>query len=224
MDNEVVERLKEIFRDDPGTSINLASQQVPISVGSVHKIVRKQLKLYPYKIQVMQALKPEDYEKRQQFAQTILTRMDRDRQYLDKICFSDEATFHISGRVHRHNVRIWGKENPHVIREHERDSPKLNVWAGMFHDELIGPFFFDENTIRQANFLHMLENYAYPLLITRQPGVMFQLDGAPAHWGLNVRAFLNATFPERWIGRDGPTPWPPRSPDINPLDFFCGDT
>jgi hypothetical protein len=24
----------------------------------------------------------------------------------------------------------------------------------------------------------------------------------------------------RWIGRDGPMPWPPRSPDITPLDFF----
>ena len=32
--------------------------------------------------------------------------------------------------------------------------------------------------------------------------------------------FLNATFPNRSIGRDGPTPWPPRSPDISPLDFF----
>jgi len=33
---------------------------------------------------------------------------------------------------------------------------------------------------------------------------------------------LDATFPKRWIGRDGPTPWLPRSPDINPppLDFF----
>ena len=66
----------------------------------------------------------------------------------------------------------------------------------------------------------MLETFAYPLLRTRQPGVIIQLDGAPAHWGLNVRAFLNARFGERWIGRDGPTPWPPRSPDINPLDFF----
>ena len=28
--------------------------------------------------------------------------------------------------------------------------------------------------------------------------------------------FLGATFPHRWIGRDGPTPWPPRSPDITP--------
>jgi len=31
---------------------------------------------------------------------------------------------------------------------------------------------------------------------------------------------LDATFPNRWIGRDGPTPWPSRSPDITPLDFF----
>jgi len=30
---------------------------------------------------------------------------------------------------------------------------------------------------------------------------------------------LNAKFPNRWTGRDGPTPWPPRSPDITPLDF-----
>jgi len=31
---------------------------------------------------------------------------------------------------------------------------------------------------------------------------------------------LDATFPNRLIGRNGPTPWPPRSPDITPLDFF----
>jgi len=32
--------------------------------------------------------------------------------------------------------------------------------------------------------------------------------------------FLDATFPNRWFGRDGPTPWPPRSPDITPLTSF----
>jgi len=31
---------------------------------------------------------------------------------------------------------------------------------------------------------------------------------------------LDAAFPNRWIGRDGPTPWPPRLPDITALDFF----
>jgi len=31
---------------------------------------------------------------------------------------------------------------------------------------------------------------------------------------------LDATFPNRWIGRDGPAPWSPQSPDITPLNFF----
>jgi len=31
--------------------------------------------------------------------------------------------------------------------------------------------------------------------------------------------FLVAKFPNRWIETDGPTLWPPRSPDITPLDF-----
>jgi hypothetical protein len=35
-----------------------------------------------------------------------------------------------------------------------------------------------------------------------------------------VRTALNNTFPNRWIGRGGPIAWPPRSPDIIPLDFF----
>jgi hypothetical protein len=34
---------------------------------------------------------------------------------------------------------------------------------------------------------------------------------------------LNEHFEERWIGRV-PFRWPPRSPDLTPLDFFCGVT
>jgi len=38
-----------------------------------------------------------------------------------------------------------------------------------------------------------------------------------------VTDVLNERFPDAWIGRGGPIPWPPRSPDISPLDFFlCG--
>jgi len=53
-----------------------------------------------------------------------------------------------------------------------------------------------------------------------QPWLIFQQDGAPPHWGSFVRWFLDATYPNRWNGRDGPTPWPPRSPDITPFDLF----
>ena len=107
-----------------------------------------------------------------------------------------------------------------MSREHERDSSKVNLWAGMFRHKIIGPFFFNEETICQENFLDMLINFAYSQLRRRRFNMIFQLDGAPAHWGLRVRNFLNTNFPECWIGRDGPTPWPPRSPDMTPLDFF----
>ena len=64
----------------------------------------------------------------------------------------------------------------------------------------------------------MLEIFVYPLLRTRRRHMLFQLDGAPSHWGFQVRAFLKDKFLERWLG--GPAAWPPRSPDINSFDFF----
>uniref|UniRef100_H3AR58 Tc1-like transposase DDE domain-containing protein n=1 Tax=Latimeria chalumnae TaxID=7897 RepID=H3AR58_LATCH len=48
----------------------------------------------------------------------------------------------------------------------------------------------------------------------------FYQDGAPCHYDLNVRQLLNAIFPEKWIARCGPIAWPPRSPDLSPLDYF----
>ena len=34
--------------------------------------------------------------------------------FVESIVFSDEATFHLSGKVNRYNVRISGAANPHV--------------------------------------------------------------------------------------------------------------
>lgn len=35
-----------------------------------------------------------------------------------------------------------------------------------------------------------------------------------------VRQHLSETYPNKWIGRGSPVTWPPRSPDLTPLDFF----
>ncbi len=56
-------------------------------------------------------------------------------------------------------------------------------------------------------------------LATRQQ-MWFQHDGAPGHFALPVRTFLNEHFPQQLIGRGGPVAWPARSPDLNLLDFF----
>jgi hypothetical protein len=45
-------------------------------------------------------------------------------------------------------------------------------------------------------------------------------DGAPASFSRAVRDVLSNIYHGRWIGRGGPTAWPLRSPDFNPLDFY----
>jgi hypothetical protein len=57
-----------------------------------------------------------------------------------------------------------------------------------------------------------------PILTNRN--LVFMQDGAPPHFTNDVKNFLNEEFPRGWIGRGGPIPWPPRSPDITPMDYF----
>jgi hypothetical protein len=51
------------------------------------------------------------------------------------------------------------------------------------------------------------------------PGrLLFYQDGAPHDYYLDVRGFLDEQLPASLIGHGGPTPWPPRSPDLSPFD------
>jgi len=80
--------------------------------------------------------------------------------------------------------------------------------------------FPDYKHLFQENYLDMLELYVAAQLEEFQPWIVFQRDGATPHWGSHVRRFLDAKFPNRWIGRDGPTTRSTRSPGFHPLDFF----
>jgi hypothetical protein len=48
--------------------------------------------------------------------------------------------------------------------------------------------------------------------------MVFQHDGSPPHFNCAVVEHLNVHFPERRVGRGSMHPWPPRSPDLSPLD------
>jgi hypothetical protein len=73
---------------------------------------------------------------------------------------------------------------------------------------------------------HVRESFTRsPQKSTRRASGELQQDGAPLHFHLEVRCHLNTTLPQRWIGRTSNEdsaliPWPPRSPDFTPCDFF----
>ena len=87
---------------------------------------------------------------------------------------------------------------------------------------LSGHIFFDEATVNGKNYLKLLKEYFYPILVKKRivRSIIFQQDGAPAHYDKEVRAWLNEEFPGKWIGRRGSIEWAPRSPDLTPCDFF----
>ncbi|PNF27743.1 hypothetical protein B7P43_G12779 [Cryptotermes secundus] len=145
-----------------------------------------------------------------------------DELFLRRVIFSDEATFHLSGKVNRHNVRIWGYR---VTFEHVRDSPKVNVFCAISLTKVCGHFFFDENTVTGVTSLRMLQNSLVPQMNEDSGDYISQQDGPPPHLHLNVRSFLNESPAQRWIDRMGNEDlalqfWPPRSPDLTPCDFL----
>ena len=52
--------------------------------------------------------------------------------------------------------------------------------------------------------------------------LFFRQDGAPPHYALRIRDYLNEVFLQRWFGRRGSIEWPPLSSDLTPMDFFFG--
>ena len=141
---ENIEHVRQTFSRSPIKSIRTAAREFKLPPTTVHKVLHKRLRLYAYKVQMLQRLQPNDKPKRKEFADNMLQRISEGEEFLKRICFSDEATFHFSGKLNKHNVRIWGSEHPYEIRELERGSPKVNVWCGIMCNRVIGPFFFHE--------------------------------------------------------------------------------
>ena len=140
------------------------------------------------------------------------------------VLFTDEVSFTWSGINNSQNLHTCSHDNPRetsVTNFQRRFS--VNVWCGVLGNKLIGPFVFDNNLTGNTYevFLRnelpgLLEDI--PLIIMSQMYV--QHDGAPPHYTRHVREYLNKSFPSRWFGHGGPIAWPPRSPDLTPLDYY----
>jgi hypothetical protein len=74
-------------------------------------------------MRLVQALIPADRVKRREFCEEMQLKMEADG-FVERLILSDEATFHISGNMNRHNVRIWGTKQPHAQIEHRRESAR----------------------------------------------------------------------------------------------------
>lgn len=207
----------------PHVSTRLVGEELGIGKSTVERTL-KDYKYHPYKIHLVQGLTPEDPERRLNFIAEMSLKFEEDRLFFNKILWSDESRFHNNGTVNRHNCHYWSSVNPHWMKETNfQVAWGVNVWCGLFNGHLIGPYFY-QGTLSGERYLNFLQN-ELPLLLENIPineraSMWWQQDGAPPHFARQVTTYLDATFPARWIGRNGVIQWPPRSPDLTPLDFF----
>jgi hypothetical protein len=85
------------------------------------------------------------------------------------------------------------------------------------------PFFFVEKSVMGQMYLRMLQNLLMPHLAEEE--FIFQQDGAPPHWQMDVWDYLNGNLPDRWIDYASVADsifctWPPWSLDLTVCDFF----
>ncbi|KAL6263044.1 hypothetical protein P5V15_005864 [Pogonomyrmex californicus] len=84
--------------------LRIAPQQHNIDK-SVHTIL-KHVKFHPYKIKLVQEFNDNDPDRRLEFCDLMMERIDADPNFLFNIVFSDEAIFELNGQVNRLQIEV----------------------------------------------------------------------------------------------------------------------
>ncbi|CAF1523416.1 unnamed protein product [Didymodactylos carnosus] len=206
--------VNESVRENPNLSIPRRSQELGISQTSTWRILRKDLGLHPYKIQLTQELKPNDHSLRRRFADWALEQLEVDANFGKKIIFSDEAHFWLNGFVNKQNCRIWGESNPQQIQQLPIHPEKLTVWCGLWSGGIIGPFFFKNDaratvTVNGIRYTAMINQFLFPKIDDIDADdIWFQQDDATCHTANATINLLKEKFGESIISRKGPVNWP----------------
>ncbi|KAK3914508.1 Histone-lysine N-methyltransferase SETMAR [Frankliniella fusca] len=197
---EAIPLVQQVLNADPHTSTRKIGKMLNMSHVSVHRIIKHDLGIHPFKRHAVQQLLPGDPPRRLQMCQCLLDKVDEAQNnpafpgdfFINRTSWTDECIVLNDGSFNHHNEHHYAVDNPHCTKEaHFQWRIAVAVWGGVLHDNLL------EDT---------------PLAV--RDAMWFQQDGHPAHSSWAARAVLGEKFPGRWIGlHSSVQEWSPRSPD-----------
>lgn len=224
-----IAQVRRALQRDP--TISARRNPLPnISRASFNRITRLDLQWHPYVMERRHSLRPGDLPRRVQFCQWLTNRQPR---FLSDVLIGDEATFPMNAKVNTRNVRCYAPRG-NAPQDFNYDRPdsreKVVVWVGLMgNGSIIGPVFLQEN-MNAHRYLNMINQVAVPQLLANWRyqqnangsirRVWWIQDGAPCHRARVVHDRLQALFPGRVVGIGHGIEFPPRSPDLTPLDFY----
>ena len=185
-------------------------------------ILKNELGLKPLKFQKVQKLTDGQKKVRLKRAKKIFRLLESGQ--LPNFIFSDEKPFQIEQFVSKHNERVYSPkksaENLHLrLATRTRATPIVMVWAAVTADDRSPHEFIDRGV--KINAKYYQENVLKTVLkpwADKHFGCRpwtFEQDSAPLH---------SPRINQEWIKKEvlrfySTTQWPPKSPDLNPLDF-----
>ena len=108
----------------------------------------------------------------------------RDPEFPHKILWSDESKFQLNGAANRPNCRYWREEAPDIYLRKLLSQKELRYGGGWCSDDIVRPLFFEDNG---ESYLQLLQSHVLPYIESQFEEVVFQQDGAPAHYANVVR-------------------------------------
>ena len=218
--DEDIENIRTMIEKNPSSSCRSLSASTDFSKSKIHNILRKDIQLTPYKLQVARLLAEHTREERLEFCHKFLEKVS-EREFNDNVLYTDEASFDLNPIVNKQNCRIWSSEKPESNSFKKTNFPKKQmVWIGFSKRVVIGPFFFSQN-VTSESYCEMIENFVLPQLKLKRvfSKTIFQQDGARPHTSMRTMTLLKNAFHTRIISRGSDFQWPGYSPDLSPVDF-----
>lgn len=162
----------EIIRN-PRKSIRKIAVSTGIKKWTLHVILKKKLKLHPYKMQIVQYLNESDYRYFARILRKNYAGTFSDRTYtLGNILFNDEAHFHINGCVKKirdtgiayFTGNMW-YNNPRERHQNLLHRLKTTFLGAISASGVIGPSFFNQGeTVTAPVYGRMINEFLLPQL------------------------------------------------------------
>ena len=111
---ENIAAVAQAFRRSPRKSLARASLELNMSKTTVQRIL-KDFKMHPYILRLRHNIMEEDCAARLTFCEEMPELLEADSTMLNQILFSDEAHFHLSSEVSKHNCVYWSIREPTTL-------------------------------------------------------------------------------------------------------------
>jgi len=217
---KVIAKVRERIRRNSARSSRRMAAQLNLTTTSVHRVLKNDLGLCPYKQSKAQEIPIKAKDKRAARAKLLLSQHD-----FSNIMFTDEKKWTVEAQLNPQNNRVWAKsqekakqhKNYHCTRSH---SPAhVMVWAAITTKGKFALVFLNNDKLTAAKYRdQVLSKHVKSKGDDFFGGEAwtFQQDGAPCHTANTTQNYLRSNVPNFWSKEK----WPPYSPDLNPCDYY----